>query len=148
MNFKKFLITLPLLAVTTIALGQPSPGDKVWLPRTDALRKLAQADSLPVYKRMLAQTKADMDSVAVWLARNDKVIQYYAAKDSNNLIIIGQLRAEKNEIIATQALMADRISKLNLSLAASERKRKRGRTWARVGALAGMAGAFFLGTKL
>jgi hypothetical protein len=45
-------------------------------------------------------------------------------------------------------MLMERIGKLNFALADSERKRKRGRTWARAGALAGMAGAFFLGTKL
>lgn len=123
-----------------IASGLHSQGrdaSTMWINRQDALRKLAQADSLSVYKRIVQSKQMDIDTLLLRISLQQQLVKNAEEKESNYRDII-QLMKDQRIILEEQKVI----------LAKAVKKEKRKRRWLSFAGLAGMAGAFWLGTNL
>lgn len=123
--------------------GQPSR-DSVTILRTDALRKLAQADSFAVYKNINRLMQVDIDTL---IARGNNlwnIAKTLDERDKNNQAII-KAKDEQGKVREEQMRLAlESVAQLNKQV----RKEKRKRRWLGAGLMAGVVGAFYLGLQL
>lgn len=103
------------------AFAQPLP-DNVWIPRKDALDKLAKADSLPTYKLWVEALKVDVDTLNARIAVLKQTILYLNSKDENNAIIIKELESQKVIMETQKGILLDEIAKANKKLKKQKRK--------------------------
>lgn len=130
---------MPVLLIMMTASGlhsqSPDTASKVWIPRADALRKLAQADSSRVYRLILTEKQKDIDTLLSRVAGLTKAVDTLksAASDRKSALDISD-----KEIAA---LKADKIV-----LAKEIRKQKRKRFFTTLGGIitTGIATYFYL----
>ena len=138
-----FLSVLLLSVITMTVSGQHSR-DSVTILRTDALRKLAQADSLKIYKQLVQAQRADIDTL---LVRGDQlygIAKSLDEKDRTNQSII-KLKDEQAKVRQDQLNAAlDNAAQLNKQV----KKEKRKRRWLGAALMAGVVGSFYLGLQL
>jgi nicotinamide riboside kinase len=76
---------------------------KLWINRSDALKVLAQADSLPSYKQLVSEKQKDVDILIERIKTFQERIDAYKAKDTARTEIItlmqGQLKDMKDEVV-------------------------------------------------
>lgn len=104
-------------------LSQPSDTSKIWINRQDALRKLAQADSLKTYKQIVEEKQKDINTIngrveyLKELIKNMKAIDSFTVKgyekqlsimdDQRNIftseikLLTKQLKREKRKRVLT-----------------------------------------------
>lgn len=125
------------------AHSQSPDTSKVWINRSDALRKLAQADSLKTYKQIVIEVRKDIDILNERITGLGNVISSLNEKDLNNSEIITQLQEQKKIMEDQKSILLDQIAKVNKQL----RKEKRKRFWTAAAGVATTAAAFYIGSK-
>lgn len=128
------------------AFAQPSPGgpDLVWVPRADAVYKLAQADSLGQYKLMVAQYRYDASTLERRIDTLSAAIAQLKKKDDNNQANRADLELQKKKLMEQKKILIDNATALNKVI----RKLRRGKRWTALGGLAGIGLAFWLGSSI
>lgn len=128
-----------LLIMMTASALHSQDTTKVWIPRTDALRVLAQADSMKVYKKLVSQKQADIDTLTQRIDALQNVITQLKAKDATNQSIVSTYENQVKEMTDIRTEMQNEINywqKLFL-------KEKRKRFWTTVGGIIGIGAAIY-----
>lgn len=68
--------------MTVSVLHSQTDTSKIWINRQDALRKLAQADSLRPYKQLVAAKQRDIDTLNARIIILGEQIKEYKGKDT------------------------------------------------------------------
>lgn len=125
-------------------LSQPTDTSKVWISRPDALKKLAQADSLKVYKKIVQKYSDDIDTLTRLIISKQTQIDTLNSLDRTNGKIIHTYDKEIAIMKEQRGALEKELSVVNKEL----RREKRKRFISSVLGVLSTAGALFLGTSL
>lgn len=123
--------------------SQGTDPNVMWIPRQDALKKLAQAERAKYLEEKLAAKQADIDTLLARITVQQEIIKEQAQVIHADSMIINS----KDQQIS---LMLDQRKFFELDVTAYKNLLKierRKRRWLSFGSLAAVAGAFFIGTK-
>jgi chromosome segregation ATPase len=134
---------LPALLAMMTAFAQRSP-DSVTILKSDALRKLAQADSLPGVKELLVEKQKDLNNLNDRISTLGETISKLVEKELNTDANIQDLKDQKQIMEEQKKILLDQIAKMNKQL----RKEKRKRLWTAIAGTAATVGGLWLGTQL
>lgn len=110
---------MPVLLIMMTASGLHSQTDttgKVWIPRADALRKLAQADSARVYRLILTEKQIDIDTLLARIKGLNTAIDTLQSAASDR---------KKALLVSDQEIAALKSDKILLQKEVRRQKRKR-----------------------
>jgi hypothetical protein len=129
------------LLITTIPFaGLTQPPDAVWIPRSDALRKLAQADSLIVYKDIVKEKENEIKLLDLRIANLLRLVSELQATDAANISAIDAYKKEIEELKGIRILMEADYNTLRKQL----KKQKRKTFWTAIAGILATAGSIFL----
>lgn len=117
-----------------------SQDDKIWINRQDALRKLAQADSLPVFKQLVGQKDADIKILNDRIANLERLIGELNALDAANVSVIAAYKKEIEELKGIRTLMEADYKTVWKQL----KKQKRKTFWTAIAGIVSVIGTIFL----
>lgn len=115
------MLTL-LIMMTASGLHSQNDSGKLWINRQDALRKLAQADSLSSYKLIVANKQKDIDLLQQRIAVLQDVIKNLNDKDAES---VAKYNAQLKVMQDERLLFMDQLNGYEKLL----RKEKRKRFW-------------------
>lgn len=124
----------------TVFAGHSQPSDAVWIPRIDALRRLAQADSLPVFKQLVGQKDVDIKILNDRVANLERLIGELNALDAANVSTIAAYKKEIEELKSIRTLMEADYKTISKQL----KKQKRKTFWTAIAGILATAGSIWL----
>jgi chromosome segregation ATPase len=124
-----------------IVSGLHSQDDKIWIPRHDALRKLAQADSLPTYKQLVEAKQRDIDTLNERIKVKEQMIETLKSKEGDYKEIINLMQQEIDNDKKLREAFEGEISDLKKQV---RKERRRTRGVAIAGIIATIAGIVFI----
>jgi hypothetical protein len=135
---KTYRFIFSVLLITTIPFaGLTQPPDAVWIPRSDALRKLAQADSLIVYKDIVKEKENEIKLLDLRIANMLRLVAELQATDAANVSAIDAYKREIEELKGIKVLMESDYNTMKGIL----KKQKRKTFWTAIAGILATAGS-------
>jgi len=103
--------------------GHSQNADKVWIPRADALRVLAQADSAKVHKLVIAELKSDLSNTQAAVAQLK--IAVAKAENADSLSRVNLKLGQEREALLRKQIELSESHAANWEKTARKERRKR-----------------------